>query len=78
MHFLTARAASDGVTVNVIAPALIEETGMLPGDPGDLRKRVPVGRLGKPDEVADMALAVLRNGYITNQVMSVDGGIHPR
>lgn len=77
MHFLAARAAPDGVTVNVIAPALIEETGMLPGDPGELGGRVPVGRLGKPDEVADLAMAVLRNGYITNQVISVDGGIHP-
>ncbi len=76
-HFLAVRAARDGVTVNAIAPALIEDTGMLPGDPGDLRQRVPVGRLGKPEEVADFALAVLRNGYITNQVMSVDGGIHP-
>ena len=65
------------MTVNAIAPALIEDTAMLPGDPGDLKQRVPVGRLGKPDEVADFALAVLRNGYITNQVMSVDGGIHP-
>jgi 3-oxoacyl-[acyl-carrier protein] reductase len=77
MHFLAARAASDGVTVNVIAPALIEDTAMLPGDPGGLRQRVPVGRLGKPDEVADFGMAVLRNGYITNQVVSVDGGIHP-
>ena len=76
-HFLAARAAPDGVTVNVIAPALIEETGMLPGDPADLSERVPVGRLGKPDEVADFAVAILRNGYITNQVMSVDGGIYP-
>lgn len=77
MHFLAARAASDGVTVNVIAPALIEETGMLPGDPGDLSQRVPVGRLGTPGEVADFAMAILRNGYITNQVMSLDGGLHP-
>ena len=76
-HFLAARAAPDGVTVDVIAPALIEETGMLPGDPADLSERVPVGRLGKPDEVADFAVAILRNGYITNQVMSVDGGIYP-
>jgi 3-oxoacyl-[acyl-carrier protein] reductase len=76
-HFLAARAARDGVTVNAIAPALIEDTAMLPGDPGDLKQRVPVGRLGKPDEVADFALAVLSNGYITNQVMSVDGGIYP-
>jgi 3-oxoacyl-[acyl-carrier protein] reductase len=76
-HFLAARVAGDGVTVNAVAPALIEDTGMLPGDPGDLAERIPVGRLGKPEEVADLALAVLRNGYLTNQVMSVDGGMHP-
>jgi 3-oxoacyl-[acyl-carrier protein] reductase len=77
-HFLAARVAGDGVTVNVIAPALITETGMLPGDPAQLRDRVPVGRLGQPDEVADLALAMLRNGYLTNQVVSLDGGIYPR
>jgi 3-oxoacyl-[acyl-carrier protein] reductase len=76
-HFLASRVAPDGVTVNAIAPALIENTGMLPGDPGELAARVPVGRLGRPAEVADLALAVLRNGYVTNQVISVDGGIHP-
>src|SRR5215211_3964152 len=76
-HFLASRVARDGVTVNAIAPALIEQTRMLPGDPGELSERVPVGRLGTPREVADLALAVLRNGYVTNQVVSVDGGIHP-
>jgi 3-oxoacyl-[acyl-carrier protein] reductase len=76
-HFLASRVAGDGVTVNAIAPALIEDTGMLPGDPGDLAQRIPVGRLGRPEEVADLALAILRNGYVTNQVMSVDGGMHP-
>jgi len=64
--------------VNAIAPALIAETGMLPGDPGDLHRLVPVGRLGRPEEVADLALAVLTNAYVTNQVLSVDGGTHPR
>ena len=77
-HFLAARAAGDGVTVNAIAPALLEDTGMLPGDPGALAQRVPVGRLGTPAEVADLALAILRNGYLTNQVVGLDGGIHPR
>jgi 3-oxoacyl-[acyl-carrier protein] reductase len=76
-HFLASRVARHGVTVNAIAPALIEETAMLPGDPGELSERVPVGRLGTPREVADLALAMLRNGYVTNQVVSVDGGIHP-
>jgi 3-oxoacyl-[acyl-carrier protein] reductase len=76
-HHLASRVARDGVTVNAIAPALIENTGMLPGDPGELARRVPVGRLGRPDEVADLAVAVMRNGYVTNQVISIDGGIHP-
>jgi len=77
-HYLARRLAPCGVTVNAIAPALIAETGMLPADPGDLHRRVPVGRLGRPDEVADLALAVITNAYVTNQVLSVDGGTHPR
>jgi 3-oxoacyl-[acyl-carrier protein] reductase len=77
-HFLAARLAGSGVTVNAICPALIEDTGMLPGDPGELAGSIPVGRLGRPDEVADLALAVLHNGYLTNQTLSVDGGLHPR
>jgi 3-oxoacyl-[acyl-carrier protein] reductase len=64
--------------VNAIAPALIERTGMLPGASDELRARVPVGRLGTPEEVADLALAVLRNDYLTNQVFTLDGGIYPR
>jgi 3-oxoacyl-[acyl-carrier protein] reductase len=77
-HFLAARAARSGVTVNALAPALIAETGMLPGDPQELRDLVPVGRLGQPAEVADLAMAILRNPYVTNQVISIDGGMHPR
>jgi 3-oxoacyl-[acyl-carrier protein] reductase len=77
-HYLAARVAADGVTVNALAPALIENTGMLPGDPGDLAKLIPVGRLGTPDEVADLAIAVLDNGYVTNHVIPVDGGMHAR
>jgi 3-oxoacyl-[acyl-carrier protein] reductase len=76
-HWLASRTAGDGVTVNALAPALIEHTGMLPGASDELRARVPVGRLGTPDEVADLALAVLRNGYLTNQVFTLDGGIYP-
>ncbi|QYC41203.1 3-oxoacyl-[acyl-carrier-protein] reductase FabG [Nonomuraea coxensis DSM 45129] len=76
VHFLAARVAERGVTVNAVAPALIEGTAMLPGAarPG----LVPVRRFGRPEEVADLALAVLRNGYVTSQVLSVDGGAYPR
>ena len=77
-HSLAASFAGAGVTVNAIAPALISETGMLSGDQEQLRRQVPVGRLGRPAEVADLALAVLRNPYLTNQVISLDGGIYPR
>jgi 3-oxoacyl-[acyl-carrier protein] reductase len=77
-HWLASRLAGDGVTVNALAPALIERTGMLPGASDELRARIPVGRLGTPDEVADLALAVLRNGYLTNQVFTLDGGMYAR
>jgi 3-oxoacyl-[acyl-carrier protein] reductase len=78
LHFIASRVAGEGVTVNAIAPALIQDTTMLPGDPGDLAQRVPVGRLGRPGEVADLALAILRNGYMTSQVVGIDGGMYPR
>jgi 3-oxoacyl-[acyl-carrier protein] reductase len=77
-HWLASRLAGDGVTVNALAPALISRTGMLPGNPEDLRARIPVGRLGTPDEVADLALSVLGNAYLTNQVFTLDGGMYAR
>jgi 3-oxoacyl-[acyl-carrier protein] reductase len=77
-HHLAGRVAADGVTVNALAPALVEDTGMLPGDPEELRKRIPVGRLGRPEEVADLAIAMLANGYLTSKVVTLDGGLHPR
>jgi 3-oxoacyl-[acyl-carrier protein] reductase len=76
-HHLAARVVRDGVTVNAIAPALIADTRMLPGDPEELAARVPAGRLGTPAEVADLALAILRNGYLTSKVIAIDGGMYP-
>ena len=76
-HFLASRTAADGVTINAVAPGFIE-TPMLPGDPSDLARAVPVGRVGRPEEVADLCLAILRNAYATNHVYSIDGGMHPR
>ncbi|MGH3719318.1 MAG: SDR family NAD(P)-dependent oxidoreductase [Pseudonocardiaceae bacterium] len=76
-HFLARRVAADGVTVNVLAPGFID-TAMLPGDPQQLGKTAPIGRVGRPDEVAGLALAILSNGYVTSQVFSIDGGMYPR
>lgn len=77
-HSLANRYAAQGVCVNAIAPALIEDTQMLPGDPGELAAAIPVGRLGRPEEVAALGLAMLANGYLTGQVVGHDGGMHPR
>ncbi|NJC81984.1 SDR family NAD(P)-dependent oxidoreductase [Planosporangium mesophilum] len=79
-HFLASRVADAGVTVNAIAPALIGGTRMLPAnphDPGALPLPIPVGRLGTTDEVADLAMAMLRNGYLTSKVIALDGGLYP-
>ena len=78
-HSLSQLAAGKGVTVNVVAPALIA-TDMMPTDAealGQLASRIPVGRLGEADEVADLISAVVRNGYLTNQSILIDGGMRP-
>ncbi|MET0995703.1 MAG: SDR family NAD(P)-dependent oxidoreductase [Mycobacterium sp.] len=77
---LAQRVAADGVTVNALAPALVGDTRMFPVDPetGTAPVPIPVGRVGRPQEVADMAIAMLRNGYLTNKVVTLDGGLLPR
>lgn len=78
-HALAAPLAPHGVTVNAVAPALIE-TDMLTADPRlqALGSQIPAGRLGRPGEIADMVAAIVANGYLTAQTISVDGGMHPR
>ena len=78
-HSLSRQAAARGVTVNVVAPGLVE-SDTLPADQGvraRLAESLPVGRLGTPAEVADLIAAVVRNGFVTNQSILVDGGLHP-
>jgi 3-oxoacyl-[acyl-carrier protein] reductase len=78
-HSLSQFASGHGVTVNVVAPALIA-TDMMPTDERaleEITRRIPVGRLGRPDEVADLIAAIVRNPYLTNQSILVDGGIRP-
>jgi 3-oxoacyl-[acyl-carrier protein] reductase len=70
-----------GVTVNAVAPALIKRGETLPGDEESreqLAARVPVGRLGRPEEVAEIVRALVTNPFVTAQTVSVDGGMHPR
>ena len=76
-HFLASWVATDGVTVNSIAPGFVE-TEMLPGDPLKLGATIPIGRVGRPDEIARMAIAILSNAFVTNKVLTIDGGSYPR
>jgi 3-oxoacyl-[acyl-carrier protein] reductase len=79
-HSISQQAARHGVTANVVAPALIE-SDMLPAKGTQAREelaaRLPVGRLGRVEEVADLIAAVVANGYLTNQSILLDGGWHP-
>ena len=65
--------AKEGITVNAIAPALIE-TDMLSDNPCARRDLIPVGRFGTVDEVADVVVMLATNGYITGQTINVNGG----
>ena len=73
--------ASRGITVNVVAPGLIE-TDMTRGLTGPSREdwagRIPVGRLGTPDDVAHAVcfLASDEASYITGHVLAVNGGMY--
>lgn len=77
LHYLAAAYAAQGVTFNAVAPALIEETAMLPGGSEELKGKIPVGRLGRPEEVAEVVRVMVENGYVSNKVWAVDGGMVP-
>ena len=68
-----ARLVKEGITVNAVAPSLIE-TDMMRGR-SDLARNIPLGRLGHPDEVAQAVLMVLGNDYMTGQSIVLNGGM---
>ena len=72
-HFYASRLAREGITVNAISPALIE-TEMVTANPNAMPDRIPIGRFGAGDEVAEAALMLANNGYITGQTLHVNGG----
>ncbi|HUN90495.1 MAG TPA: SDR family NAD(P)-dependent oxidoreductase [Burkholderiaceae bacterium] len=69
-----ARLAAEGITVNAIAPGPTE-TDMALSLPRDVASRIPVRRLGTPEEVAQAVLLAAANGFMTGQVVHVNGGL---
>jgi 3-oxoacyl-[acyl-carrier protein] reductase len=70
-----ARLVKDGITVNAIAPSLVE-TEMMPAARVDAGARIPLGRMGRPEEVAQATLMVLANAYMTGQTIQLNGGMN--
>jgi 3-oxoacyl-[acyl-carrier protein] reductase len=72
-RFFARRLAGEGITVNAIAPALID-TEMVSSNPNATPDLIPVGRFGAVDEVARVAVMLAGNAYITGQTINVNGG----
>jgi 3-oxoacyl-[acyl-carrier protein] reductase len=68
-----ARLIKEGITVNAVAPSLIE-TDMMKGTK-DVVARIPLGRLGTADEVAQAVMLLIANEYMTGQTIAMSGGM---
>lgn len=75
---LAQEVARKNITVNAVAPGFIK-TDMVEGlDEAALKKTIPANRFGKPEEVAELVgfLASPMSGYITGNVVSINGGLY--
>ncbi len=70
-----ARLMKHGITVNAVAPSLID-TDMTRVRQDNPARRIPLGRLGTVEEVAQAVLMVIGNGYMTGQTVQLNGGTH--
>jgi 3-oxoacyl-[acyl-carrier protein] reductase len=72
-HYYARYLATEGITVNSIAPALIE-TDMTRTNVKASPANIPMARFGSVEEVADIAVLLATNGYITGQTINANGG----
>ncbi len=72
-HSCALSFVQDGITVNAIAPALIE-TDMVISNPNASPALIPMGHFGSVDDVASVAVMLAINEYMTGQTLSVNGG----
>jgi 3-oxoacyl-[acyl-carrier protein] reductase len=69
-----ARLVKDGITVNAVAPSLIE-TDMVKAGLASSPARIPLGRFGTSEECADVVLMLVGNAYMTGQTVALSGGM---
>jgi 3-oxoacyl-[acyl-carrier protein] reductase len=69
-----ARLVKEGITVNAVAPSLIE-TDMVKGGLASSPARIPLGRFGTAEEVAQVVMMLVGNAYITGQTIPLSGGM---
>ncbi len=67
------RLVREGITVNAVAPSLIDTDMII--DRESRRGRIPLGRLGRPDEVAQAIVFLAQNEYMTGQTIYLNGGL---
>lgn len=72
-HSCASAFIREGITVNAIAPALIQ-TDMLASNPNASSDLIPMGHFGSVDDVASVAVMLAMNEYMTGQTISVNGG----
>ena len=72
---LAKELAPSNITVNCIAPGIIDTRMNNMFDAEELKEEVPLGRLGTPEEIAKAVLFFAENPYITGQILGVNGGI---
>lgn len=90
VHYSSSKAAIDGMTkalakelgpsnirVNSIAPGLVDtdmNNGITNGEIEELKKEIPLGRIAKPEEIANSVKWLIEDNYISGQVISINGG----
>lgn len=72
---LAQELAPSSITVNCIAPGIIDTRMNDMFDKQELIDEVPLGRLGTPEEIAQAVLFLAQNRYITGQVLGINGGM---
>ncbi|KAL2003194.1 hypothetical protein VTN02DRAFT_4694 [Thermoascus thermophilus] len=77
MRNLSTRLAEYNISVNDVSPAMIGDTGMIPNAQAipEVAAEIPLGRLGTPEEVANVVSMLITTGYMTGQSLLLAGGL---